>query len=94
MRCNICDKPLSEGEIIYIKDDKSFEPCGTCLDVALEAAYSGDFHREEPLEDAELEALYGSGIVELLDYADTMFDYKVDDGEHKKGRYEEEPDNE
>jgi hypothetical protein len=39
VRCNICDKPLSEKEVSWNDDIKTFEPCTTCLDVALDAAY-------------------------------------------------------
>ena len=43
MRCYICNKPLSEKEGSYNEELKHDEPCTTCLDIALEAAYSGDF---------------------------------------------------
>lgn len=43
MRCYICNKPLSDKEVVYNEDLKQDEPCTTCLDIAMDAAYSGDF---------------------------------------------------
>lgn len=79
MRCNICDKPLSESEIVYIPETKSFDCCTTCLDIALEAAYCDGFQREEPLDDPDLDDLYGSGAVDILDvdtHVSTLDDVK------------------
>lgn len=42
MRCNICDNSLSDSEIQQF-DDGSWEPCNTCLKVALDAAFSDGF---------------------------------------------------
>jgi len=39
MRCNICDKELSEKEIQWNPDLDGWECCTICLDVALDAAY-------------------------------------------------------
>lgn len=47
MKCNICDKDLSEKEIVWSKDLDTFEPCGTCLDVAFDAAFSDGFSRPD-----------------------------------------------
>jgi len=69
MHCNICDKQLSEKEISWNDDLQTYEPCTTCLDVALEAAYSGNFKRDEEddrfvlLEDFEPEDDYGQQIL-------------------------------
>lgn len=47
MRCHICDRVLSDKEVVWNNDTKAFEPCGTCLDIALDAAYSDGFHTED-----------------------------------------------
>lgn len=47
MHCNICDKQLSEKEINYNDDLKSFEPCSVCLEAAMDAAYSDGFLTED-----------------------------------------------
>ena len=67
MRCHICDKALSEAEIQLTPDGKEFEPCSVCMEVIMETAYCDGFVREEPLDDPELDDLYGSGSVEVLD---------------------------
>lgn len=41
MRCAICDKELSDKEVTYNEDLQGYEPCTECLDIALDAAYSG-----------------------------------------------------
>jgi hypothetical protein len=67
MRCNICDKALTEAEIQYNPSDKSFECCTVCLDIALDAAYSNGFIKEDPLDDDELELDFGNGSIAVLD---------------------------
>lgn len=47
MRCNICDRGLTEKEIVFNKELDAYEPCGECLEIALEAAYSDGFIRED-----------------------------------------------
>lgn len=47
MKCDICDKELSEKEISYNEDIETFEPCSTCLDVIMDAAYSDGFLTED-----------------------------------------------
>lgn len=47
MRCNVCDKILSESEVVFNKELGKWEICGTCLDIALEAAFSGDFKQDD-----------------------------------------------
>lgn len=69
MRCECCDKIMSPEEIQYIQEEKTFDYCTTCLDIAMEAAYSGDFKRnEEELTevDDDLPFKY-DGEVETLD---------------------------
>ena len=71
MRCHICDKALSEAEIQVTPDNKGFEPCAICTEIAMDAAYCDGFVREEPLDDPELNTSFGNGAVEVLD-ADTF----------------------
>lgn len=53
MKCNICDKTLTEKEISQHDQTKEFEPCGTCLEIALDAAYSDGFaHPDDEPEGA------------------------------------------
>lgn len=67
MKCHICDKTLSEQEINLNKQSGEFEPCGLCLEIALDAAFSGDFKPDDSLDDPELNSKFGSGAVETLD---------------------------
>lgn len=68
MHCNICDKMLSETEIVFNNDINTYEPCSTCLNVALDAAYSQGFSPDgEPLDDPEMQDEYGNGAVETID---------------------------
>lgn len=66
MRCHICDKVLTEAEIQPMPDKKGYEPCSVCLEIALDTAYSDGFVREEPLDDPELQLLFGDGTVPIL----------------------------
>lgn len=71
MKCNICDKTLSEAEIIMLPDGK-FDCCSICLEIAMDAAYSDGFTREDPLTyDPEFDEEFGTGEVEILDEPDT-----------------------
>lgn len=36
MKCNICDKTLSEAETRYNKDHEEYDPCSYCLQVISE----------------------------------------------------------
>ena len=47
MRCNCCDRALTEKEVIFNPEIKTWELCTTCLEIALDAAYSGDFRHED-----------------------------------------------
>ena len=47
MRCNCCDRALSEDEIQFNTDINAWEMCSTCLDIALDAAYSGSFSYDD-----------------------------------------------
>ena len=63
MRCAWCDRVLTDKEVVWNSDLEAFEPCHVCLDVALEAAYSGGFKREEeyeeiPIVDGEIEDIW------------------------------------
>jgi len=78
MRCHVCDKTLTESEIIILPD-KTFDCCSVCLEVALDAAYCDGFTREDPLvRDPEFEEEFGTGEVEILDEPDlfrTAYDH-------------------
>ena len=71
MRCECCDKVMSPEEIQYIIQVKEFDYCTTCLDVAFDAAYSGDFKRSEEnieeLDDEEQPEFKFDAEVETLD---------------------------
>jgi hypothetical protein len=47
MRCNICDRSMSDKEIQLSEGDDLYEPCSTCLEIALDAAYSDGFITED-----------------------------------------------
>jgi hypothetical protein len=47
MRCHICDRSMSDKEIQVAECDRLYEPCSTCLEIALEAAYSAGFNTED-----------------------------------------------
>lgn len=68
MHCSICDKMLSETEIVFNVDLGTYEPCTTCLDIALDAAYSNGFSPDgEPLDDPDMQDEYGNGAAETVD---------------------------
>ena len=68
MHCNICDRILSETEIIFNTDIDTYEPCSTCLTVALDAAYSQGFSPDgETLDDPDMPDWDETGPVETLD---------------------------
>lgn len=64
MKCYICDRDLSDPEVVYNNLLQAYEPCTSCLVIALEAAYTNGFTAEP--EYAELEGA-GNGEVEILD---------------------------
>ncbi|QDP56956.1 MAG: hypothetical protein Unbinned2691contig1000_30 [Prokaryotic dsDNA virus sp.] len=70
MKCNICDKDLNEKEISWNKEIDNFEPCGHCLEIALDAAYSDGFARPDEddmfvvIEDED--DRYGSAFTVML----------------------------
>lgn len=49
MHCEICDRTLTPEEIIFNKELETYEPCTTCLDVIMDAAYG----RSRPDDDEE-----------------------------------------
>lgn len=62
MRCHICDAVLTEPQ--FNSDLDTYEPCGTCLAIAMEAA--GQFvdrpsaSEDELGEDTTIADLYGA----------------------------------
>lgn len=67
MKCHACDKTLSEAEIIPLPKGHGYEVCSVCLAIALDAAYSDGFLKEDLLDDPEFEDMFGDGCVETLD---------------------------
>ena len=67
MRCAICDKALSDTEVVFNKDLDDYEPCSTCLEVAMDAAFSQGYHRPDDEIAVEIGDEFGDGIVETLD---------------------------
>ena len=67
MHCYACDKMLSENEINYIPETKKFDCCAECLEIAMDAAYSNGFVRDDPLDDPELQDEFGNGDVQIID---------------------------
>lgn len=61
MKCNICDKDMTDKEVVFNTDLDSYEPCTVCLDIALDAAFSQGFSIEED-----------SGFVVDGDFDDTI----------------------
>jgi hypothetical protein len=47
MRCGCCDRVLSEDEIQFNPEIKAWEMCSTCVDIAMDAAYSGSFSYDD-----------------------------------------------
>lgn len=47
MRCNCCDRELDEKEIIWNTELQAWEMCNTCLDIAMDAAYSQGFSYDD-----------------------------------------------
>lgn len=66
MRCNICDKQLTDTEVSWNKDLGTFEPCSPCLEIALEAAYSDGFRPSDDDTGGEVNP-FGDGSAETLD---------------------------
>lgn len=46
MQCHICTKVMSDKEIQYHPELQQWEPCGTCMDVIMDAAYNGQYDEE------------------------------------------------
>lgn len=68
MKCNCCDRDLSDSEIVWNGEIQAWEMCATCLEVAMDAAFSQGFSPDgEPLDDPEMEAEFGNGSVETID---------------------------
>lgn len=53
MKCNCCDSDLSDKEIIWNEEIGTWELCSVCLEVAMDAAYSQGFTKEDDVETVE-----------------------------------------
>lgn len=49
MRCSCCDRALSDKEVVWNDDLKSYELCTVCLDIALDAAYNNGFDPDDDM---------------------------------------------
>lgn len=65
MRCNCCDRVLSEQEIHFNPEIDAFEMCSTCVEIAFDAAFSGSYQYDDEegylfvtLEDEGVEDLF------------------------------------
>lgn len=47
IKCNICDKEITDKEIVYNDDLPGFEPCPPCLTIIMDAAYTQEFVYDE-----------------------------------------------
>ena len=47
MKCHMCDKELTEKEIIWNKEIEEWDPCAVCLDIIFETAFSDGFSRPD-----------------------------------------------
>jgi hypothetical protein len=67
MHCHICDRNLSDPEVVFNKVLGEYEPCTTCLTAALDAAYTNGFSPDyDPYLDGENEG-EKSGAVDTLE---------------------------
>lgn len=67
MRCNCCDKALSDTEIVWNNELKAYELCSICLEIAMDAAFSQGYQRPGDEIAVEIGDEFGDGIVETLD---------------------------
>lgn len=67
MRCNCCDKALSDTEVVWNNELKAYEMCATCLEIAMDAAFSQGYNRPDDEIAVEIGDEFGDGIVETLD---------------------------
>ena len=79
MRCRICDKVLTEAEIIPSPDGKGYEPCSVCMEIILDAAYSDGFARDEDeveyLDDGEHRTTFDPDLIDPLYLPDEEEEY-------------------
>lgn len=68
MKCSICDREMTETDIVWNKDTKEFEPCPVCLDVIWETAYSGGFLKEDAVPTLE-----GEEYRSYFDHSDASY---------------------
>lgn len=77
MKCYICDKELTEKEIDYNEQLRQFEPCPTCLEISIDAAYSDGFSRD----DDSVEVLDGDYELHIGNSEDIVNAYEREDTE-------------
>ena len=74
MRCNICDRNLTDKEVSFNKDLDTWEPCTDCLDVAMDAAYSQRFGPESAHDGIILDSDFDEGY--LPEYVNEYASYR------------------
>ena len=79
MRCHVCDKALTDKEVVFNKDlvnpdgSGGYEPCTVCLEVAMDAAFSQGHKRPDDHEiPEELGDEYGDGELENFEEDETL----------------------
>jgi len=77
MKCHICDKELSEKEIVFNEELDGYEPCPECLDIIYEAAYGSGF---DPDDDNVTVIEADEPTLNLLYSTDTVTEDSVDSG--------------
>lgn len=79
MRCNICDKALTDKEVVFNKDLEAYEPCTVCLDAAMDAAYCDGFQYNDEDECVVLAASFDEAETSL--FAISQFFVESNDNE-------------
>lgn len=79
MRCNCCDKALPDTEVVWNNELKAYEMCATCLEVAMDAAFSQGFTHPDDEIPEEIGDEFGDGIVETFDTDVSLSDYQEGD---------------
>lgn len=79
MRCNVCDKALSNDEVSWNPEIKAWEMCSVCLDVAMDTAFSQGYNRPDDEITVEVGDEFGDGIIETLDTETSVSVYQWGD---------------
>ena len=77
MKCYICNKDLTDDEIVIDNDTKEYAPCSECMAIILDAAYSDGFVKPDEEEIEPVEETFFKGY-----YEDVQDSYKTEDEEY------------